>query len=369
MKILILATNYKALAVKMMMKSLDKLSVQYDVLNPAQLFLMISNSSNGRNQLFDDYTGKTIKKIDLKQYDIVIPRIGLDVDFSCEVLKYLEEVFKMKTLQSSESISSAYSKIRTSILLRANGLRTPKTMYINKLKNVDIVLNRLSKDQKFVIKLDKGSKGKQVSIVSGIAETKSVLDTIGSMSQQLIIQEYIDSNGTDVRAIVVGDQIVAAYQRKSTGKELRANISTGGEGHRVVLSDEEEEFCVACAKAVGLEFAGVDFIKSKDDTYYCIEVNHCPGMNVQKFSTVNIMSEVVKRAIQKVENPVIEGCSEKEINELKDIANSTFNTPDFVKLFKELKGKTVRSSQTGIQSIIKSKSDLQRLLISQLVIL
>ena len=96
--------------------------------------------------------------------------------------------------------------------------------------NVDLVLKRLSKEQKYVIKLDKGSKGKQVSIVSGMAETKSVLDTIGSMNHQLIIQEFIESNYTDIRAIVVGDEVVAAYQRNAGNTELRTNISKGGEG-------------------------------------------------------------------------------------------------------------------------------------------
>jgi ribosomal protein S6--L-glutamate ligase len=209
----------------MMVKAMEKESIAFDILNPSQLFLMISNHQSGHNQLFDDYTGKTIRKVELKNYDIIIPRIGRHVSFSCEVLKYLEEVFKMKTVQSSQAILNAYSKIRTSILLRAKGIRTPKALYVNNISNVDTVLKRLSKEQKYVIKLDKGSKGKQVSIVSGVAETKTVLDTLGSLSDELIIQEFIESKGKDIRAIVIGDKVVAAYQRKSGVGELRTNIS------------------------------------------------------------------------------------------------------------------------------------------------
>jgi len=368
MKILILATNHKSLAVKMMVKSMNELKVDYDILNPTQLFLMISNQQNGRNQLFDDYTGKTIRKVDLKNYDIVIPRIGREVDFSCEVLKYLEEVFKMKTIQSSEAISSAYSKIRTSILLRANGIRTPKTMYVNKIKNVDVVLKRLSKDCKYVIKLDKGSKGKQVSIVSGMAETKSVLDTIGSMSQQLIIQEYIESNGTDIRAIVAGDEVIAAYQRNAGSQELRTNISAGGEGESIELSEEDKVFCIESAKAVGLEFAGVDLMKSTDGKSYCIEVNHCPGMNVQKFTSINIGKTIVDLAIEKAKEPSIENLSESEVQELKLVFDQTFNNVEFKKLYETLKGKVVESKLSGTQTVIRTKPDLQRLLVGQLVI-
>ena len=368
MKILLLATNYKSLAVKKMVKAMSELEIEFNILNPTQLFLMISNQKNGRNQLFDDYLGKTIRMVDLKSYDVVIPRIGKEVAYSCEVLKYLEEVFKMKSIQSSEAIANAFSKIRTSILLRANGVRTPRTVYVNKINNVDIVLNRLSKDCRYVIKLDKGSKGKQVSIVSGMAETKSVLDTIGSMSQQLIIQEYIESNGTDIRAIVVGDRVIASYQRNAGDQELRTNISTGGGGTSIELSEEDKLFCVESAKAVGLEFAGVDLIKSVGGKSYCIEVNHCPGMNVQKFTSVDIGKEIVRLAIEKAKESSLENISLAEVKELRKVYNQTFNNIKFKKLFFLLKGKVVESKLSGTQTVIRSKIDLQKLLLEHLVI-
>lgn len=365
MKILILATNHKSSAVRMMAKALKEENIEYDILNPTQLFLMISNHQNGRNQLFDDYKGKTIKKVELNNYDIVIPRIGSEVDFSCEVLKYLEEVFKMKSVQSSEAISNAFSKIRTTILLRAHGLRTPKTMYINKIKNVDIILQHLSKEEKYVIKLDKGSKGRQVSIVSGIAETKSVLDTIGSMSQQLIIQEFIESNETDIRAIVVGGKVIAAYQRKAGKQELRTNISTGGEGIKIKLNEEEQNFCIQCAKAVGLEVAGVDIMKSTEGLYYCIEVNHCPGMNVQKFTPISINKEIVQLAKAMINTSITSKDTKKEYLDFKTAYKHTFDNKEFNKLYNSIKGKVVESRKTGKHTLIQTKEDLQYLLIEQ----
>ena len=369
MKVLILATNHKSLAVKLLTKELKLKSIHFNILNPNQLFLMISNHENGRNNLFDDHTAKTIRKVDLNDYDIIIPRIGTDVDYCCEVLKYLEEVFGMKTLQSSEAISNAYSKIRTAIHLRAAGIRTPKTFYINRIKNVDQVLTKLSKDEKYVIKLDKGSKGKQVSIVSGMPEAKSVLDTIGNINRQLIIQEFVDSKGTDIRAIVVGGNVVAAYQRSSGKNELRTNISTGGEGSKIVLTEEENKFCCECATAVGLDFAGIDIMKDADGKLFCIEVNHCPGMNVQKFTPISISKKVVELAIRKMEENETKSISLLEVESLKKIKKETYNDLEFNKLFIKLKGKVVESKLTGIQSIITSKYDLQKLLIKQINIL
>lgn len=368
MKILILATNHKSIAVKLLAKELKRKSIQFDILNPNQLFLMISNFENGRNNLFDDRTAKTIRKVDLSSYDIIIPRIGTDVDYSCEVLKYLEEVFGMKTIQSSEAISNAFSKIRTAIYLRAAGIRTPKTFYINRIKNVDKVLSKLSKDEKYVIKLDKGSKGKQVSIVSGLPEAKTVLDTIGNINRQLIIQEFVESNGTDIRAIVIDNKVVAAYQRSSGKNELRTNIATGGEGSKVELTEEEKKFCCDCASAVGLDFAGIDIMKDDNGKLFCIEVNHCPGMNVQKFTSVSISKKIVELAVSKAESDEPATISLLELEMLKKIKSQTYNSSEFKKLYARLKGKVVQSNRTGVQTVISNKSDLQKLLVNQIQI-
>lgn len=363
-KILVLATNSKSRFVKSLTDQLQKQEFDFKVLNPTKLFLMLSNQEKGRNQVFDDYTSKTLRKVDLKEFDMIIPRIGADVSFSCEVLKYLEEVFHLRSLQSSEAISNAYSKIRTGILLRANGIRTPKTIFVNNLKHADVVLQKLSKDMKYVIKLDKGSQGKQVSIVTGIAEAKSVLDTIGSMNKQIIIQEFIENSGSDIRVLVLGDQVIGAYERKAGNQELRNNISTGGEGVNFELSDEEKEFCIKAAKSVQLNFAGIDLMKGDDGKLYCIEVNHCPGMGVQKFMGNSITSSIIRYGKKLSESKPLKSYSIDEIQELEIIKKQTFDTLDFDVIFNKLKDKAIRTNGGG-SIFIKHKKDLQKLMLSQ----
>jgi hypothetical protein len=114
--------------------------------------------------------------------------------------------------------------------------------------------------------------------------------------------------------------------------------------------------------------AGIDIMKGLDDNFYCIEVNHCPWMNVQKFTPTNINREVVNLAINMAKEPVIESLSSEEVKELRKVLNHTFNNADFINLFEKLKGKVVETSQTGVQTIIRTKPDLQRLLVGQLVI-
>lgn len=362
MKALILATNSNSLAVKKIVLALEKREIQYDVLNPSELFLMINHESN-QNSLFNDKNSRMIKKSELKSYDIIIPRIGQNVDFSCEVLKYLEQVFKIKTLQSSQAISNAYSKIRTSTLLEANGIKTPKTVFVNGLKNKDSLLKLLSNDNRYVIKINKGSQGKQVSIVSGIAETKSVLDTIGSLNKQLIIQDFVESDGADIRVIVCGDKVIAAYQRDAGKNELRNNISKGGTGVNIKLSQAEIEFSINCAKALGLQYAGIDLMRSLTGELYCIEVNHCPGTNVQKFSDVDIATEIVRLAIKMVGEANPNNFTEEDVLKHANAYENTYSQSRFKYLYLALKGKLVKVPATKAEIFISSEKDLQKVVV------
>ena len=45
----------------------------------------------------------------------------------------------------------------------------------------------------------------------------------------------IETNGTDIRAIVVGGKVVASMQRKAVEGERRANIHAGGKGSPIEL--------------------------------------------------------------------------------------------------------------------------------------
>ena len=363
-KVLILATNHKSTFVHSLSEKLKAKGVHTKTLNPSKLFLSLSDNEVGRNTVFDDISNQIIKKVDLNEFDIVIPRIGADVSFSSEVLKYFEEVFGLRTLQCSEAISNAYSKIRTGTLLRANGIRTPKTIFVNNMKHADAVLQKLSKEKKYVIKLDKGSQGKQVSIVTGIAEAKSVLDTIGSMNKQIIIQDYVENTGFDIRVIVLGNRVVGAYARRAGKQELRNNISTGGEGVKIELSKEEEVFCIKAAKAIGLNFSGVDLMRGADGKLYCIEVNHCPGMKVQRFIEEDILNNIIDYCQRLVAAPVTKDYSEVEIQELLSIKNNTFDSDEFKKIFAKVNGKTIRTNG-GKDFIIKHEHDLQKLMLNQ----
>ena len=84
-----------------------------------------------------------------------------------------------------------------------------------------------------IIKLIQGTQGVGVMIASTMDEVQGMLDTFWDLGQEILLQEFVaESKGRDVRALVVGDRVVAAMRRQARTGEFRSNIHRGGEGPR-----------------------------------------------------------------------------------------------------------------------------------------
>src|SRR3989440_12108484 len=85
-----------------------------------------------------------------------------------------------------------------------------------------------------ILKLIQGTQGVGVMIAHSAAEVESILSTMWDLGQEILLQEFIaESRGRDVRALVVGDQVVGAMRREGKQGEVRSNIHRGA-GRRPV---------------------------------------------------------------------------------------------------------------------------------------
>lgn len=165
---------------------------------------------------------------------------------------------------------------------------------------VDQVIQRLALP--LVVKECFGSFGKQVYL----AETR---EDVLRLTRQLegkpfLYQKYLrESHGKDVRLQVVGDEVVAAMYRYSVTEDFRANITNGGHMKPYEPSEREKQLAVRVAKALQLDFAGVDLLFSKgtaEDADIVCEVNsnahfhnmeQCTGVNVAEC----IMNDITEK--------------------------------------------------------------------------
>lgn len=109
----------------------------------------------------------------------------------------------------------------------------------------------------------------------------------------MLLQEFIkESAGTDIRAFVVGSQVVASMKRQSLDDDFRSNLHKGGEGTVVKLTPDEQKMCVKAAKAMGLVVAGVDFMRSNRGALV-LEVNASPGFGIEKVTGRNVAGRII----------------------------------------------------------------------------
>lgn len=106
---------------------------------------------------------------------------------------------------------------------------------------------------------------------------EAVIEPLQSTRQNVLIQRFIaESRGKDIRALVVGDRVVAAMRRRAQGDEFRSNVHRGGKTELAELDSHYEEVAVRTAQIMGLRVAGVDMLEG-DDGPLVMEVTPRPG--------------------------------------------------------------------------------------------
>jgi ribosomal protein S6--L-glutamate ligase len=159
----------------------------------------------------------------------------------------------------------------TTQLLSSHGIRPPKTIMAYRPNHPDFLVQKVG-GLPCVGKLLHGSQGVGVLKLESPDQTNDTLESFAKSNISLLLQAYIEGKASDIRAIVVGDKVVAAMKRTAV-KGFKANISKGGKGEKVTLSQADQDICVRAAKASQLEIAGVDIMHDSQGNTYVIEQN------------------------------------------------------------------------------------------------
>ena len=148
-----------------------------------------------------------------------------------------------------------------------------------------------------VIKPIYGSWGRLVSLVSNYDELSLLLRHRAfsdSYSRVSMVQPFI-GDGTDYRVFIVGDEAVAAMMRRPGDGDWRSNVARGGITLNARLSVDAYEIAIKAAKALGLDYAGVDLLYTPEHGYLVNEVNAIPEFKgLMRASGVNIPRKIVE---------------------------------------------------------------------------
>ena len=230
-------------------------------------------------------------------YDIIIPRIASNMTgYGTAVVRQLESSApKAFFMNRSLAITRARDKLRSTQLLAKAGVAIPKTVISRNATDIDDLLEEIG-GTPVIIKLARGTHGNGVVLAETRKAAKSVLQAFyltNSDGTNVLLQEFIkESAGTDVRAFVVGSQVVASMKRQSLDDDFRSNLHKGGLGEPIKLTPEERKMAVKAAKAMGLTIAGVDLMRS-DRGPLVLEVNASPGFGIEKVTYRNVAGLII----------------------------------------------------------------------------
>ncbi len=234
------------------------------------------------------YQGET-----LPRPDAIIPRIGASRTFYGTAMVRHFEVMETFSAAGSLAIARSRDKLRSLQVLSKNGVGMPKTVFAsNKSSAKDVIA--LSGGTPLVLKILEGTQGVGVVLVDSEKAAKSVLDAFYGMDVNLLVQEFIaEAGGTDIRAFVVGGEVVGAMKRSGAEGDFRSNLHQGGSAQLHRLTKKERATAIAAAKAMGLGVCGVDMIPSKRGPLV-MEVNSSPGLEgIEKATEIDIASKVM----------------------------------------------------------------------------
>jgi ribosomal protein S6--L-glutamate ligase len=233
---------------------------------------------------------------DLATYDAIIPRIASSMTrYGTAIVRQLE-MQGVYTISSSLAINRSRDKLRSMQVLAKAGVGIPKTVVSRNSTDIDDLIDKLG-GTPVIIKLARGTHGNGVVLAESKKAAKSVLQALYLSNEDgtnVLLQEFVkESAGTDIRAFVVGGRVVASMKRQSLDDDFRSNLHKGGEGTKIKLTEEERKMAIKAAKAMGLNVAGVDMMRSARGPLI-LEVNASPGFGIEAVSGRDVATPIIE---------------------------------------------------------------------------
>ena len=152
-----------------------------------------------------------------------------------------------------------------------------------------------------VAKKSYGSFGAGVQLVHGRDELTKIANEW--LHEPHVYQEFIkESAGRDIRVIVIGGRAVGAMERVAQEGEFRSNIELGGEGRAIVLTEEIAQAAEKCAVAIGLDYCGVDLLKTSQGVIVCEVNSNAFFEGFERATNINVAQLYAKHIIEKVKH-------------------------------------------------------------------
>ena len=287
MKILILSRKRSLYSTKRLREEGRNLGHEVDVVDPLRIVLRLSEGT----------PSMLVGARTLQPPRAVLPRIGTaGTIYSIAVVRHFE-LMGVPVVNRASAIEQAKNKLACLQVLARKGIPVPDTLMSRYPRDLDKLMKLVS-GPPLILKLLRGTQGTGVIFAESKASVESMLETIWSLGEDIMIQRFIaESKGKDIRVLVIDGEVRAAMRRIAADGEFRSNIHRGGEGTPIELPPSYIEVAVKAAHLLGLEVSGVDMLEGHAGPRL-MELNSSPGFEgLERATKQDIAGAMIDHAL------------------------------------------------------------------------
>ncbi|MGI0082354.1 MAG: lysine biosynthesis protein LysX [Nitrosopumilaceae archaeon] len=194
----------------------------------------------------------------------------------------------------------AGNKLFTHMLLQKHGVPTP---FSTVAFSEEAALEALDKKgYPMILKPTVGSWGRMIALLKDRDSAEGIMESRERMYpiyQVYYLEEFVQRPPRDIRAIMVGDKVVAAIYRYSGNGQWKTNMALGGRAEECKVTKELEDICVKAKNAVQGQIVGVDLMESKKNGLVVHEVNNTTEYkNTVRVTGVDIPALMIDYALE-----------------------------------------------------------------------
>ena len=242
----------------------------------------------------------------LSDYDAVLPRIGPSITYyGMAVVRQFQQM-DVFCANTAHGIGDSRDKLRSLQVLSRHHIGIPRTTFVRDKRDVLPAIERVG-GAPVIIKLIEGTQGIGVLLAETVKAAESLIEMLQSQRQNVLIQKFVsESRGRDIRALVVGDRVIAAMRRTAQGQEFRSNVHRGGVAEAVELEEEYAQTAVRATQIIGLRVAGVDMLEGADGPQI-MEINSSPGLEgIETCTGLDVAGAIIDYIAAQVDFPEID---------------------------------------------------------------
>ncbi|MBC7712588.1 MAG: ATP-grasp domain-containing protein [Rhizobacter sp.] len=216
-------------------------------------------------------------------------------DFDLVVSKY-HEIHGMKVTNPIDRLKIFRSKDQQSLFFTEHNIPAIKTLlYRGELsQSIESEISKLSKDKKYILKMNRGNQGIGVNYLESEKSLHSVLETFYAMKdQRFLIQPYI-SHKKEWRLFIIKGDIIACIEKTLNKEDFRGNAKRSSGKLLKKIPTELQAIAINAFNFSGLDYAGIDLLISDKGEILILEINPIPGFEqAEELSGKNIARELL----------------------------------------------------------------------------